>query len=111
MLFGKDGERSFSSHLKCDTNHWIKPQRNLLIGDIVLIKDENAPRNAWKLARVEEVSPSKDSLVRKAKLAIATSNHDQQGRRVEDIQFLDRPLQKLILIQEIEREVPDGEPC
>ena len=90
---------------------WTKPQCNLLVGDIVMIKDENTPRNAWKLARVEEVFPSEDGLVRKVKLAITTSNLDQQGRRVENTQFLDQPVQKLILIQEIDQEVPDGEPC
>ena len=30
---------------------WVKPQRNMLVCDIVVIKDENAPRNTWKLAR------------------------------------------------------------
>lgn len=73
--------------------NWIKRQLNLLIGDIVLlIKDENTPRNAWKLARVEEVFPSKDSQVRKVKLAIAASNLNNKDTilttRVEDTQFL-----------------------
>ena len=51
---------------------WVKAQRNMLVGDIVVIKDENAPRNMWKLARVEDAFTSEDGLVRKVKLAIAT---------------------------------------
>ena len=51
---------------------WVKPQRNMLVGDIVVIKDENAPRNLWKLARVEDAFTSEDGFVRKVKLAIAT---------------------------------------
>ena len=44
----------------------------MLVGDIVVIKDENAPRNLWKLARVEDAFTSEDGFVRKVKLAIAT---------------------------------------
>lgn len=48
---------------------WIKSQRNMAVNDVVTVKDKNVPRNAWRLARVEEVFPSNDGLVRKVKLA------------------------------------------
>ena len=44
----------------------------------VMVKDENAPRNAWRLARVEEAFSSHDGLVRKVKLAIAIPIRVQQ---------------------------------
>ena len=89
---------------------WIKPQRNMAVNDVVMVKDENVPRNAWRLARVEEVFSSHDGLVRKVKLAMATRTLDKQGRRTNEVQYLDRPVHKLVLIQEADREFPDEEP-
>lgn len=88
---------------------WIKPQHNMAVNDVVMVKDENVPRNAWRLARVEEVFPS-NGLVRKVKLAMATRSLDKQGRRANEMQYLERPIHKLVLIQEGDREIPDEEP-
>ena len=89
---------------------WIKPQRNMAVNDVVMVKDENVPRNAWRLARVEEAFSSHDGLVRKVKLAMATRTLDKRGRRTNEIQYLERPVHKLVLIQEGDREFPDEEP-
>ena len=43
---------------------WTTTRRSLMIGDIVLVREKNAPRNSWPLGRVEEVKPSADGLVR-----------------------------------------------
>ena len=51
---------------------WDKPQRNLVPGDIVVIKDDHLPRNEWKLARLEPTLPSDDGFVRKVILAVGT---------------------------------------
>ena len=88
---------------------WVKPQLNMLLGDIVVLKDENAPRNMWKLARVEDVFTSEDGLVRKMKLAIATRSLDKRGRRIDAVHYLERPVHKLVVIQESDREFPDEE--
>ena len=82
----------------------------MLVGDIVVIKDENAPWNMWKLARVEDAFTSKDGLVRKVKLAIATRSLHKRGRRIDAVHYLERPVHKLVLIQESDREFPDEEP-
>ena len=42
---------------------WIRPQANLHIGDIVIVKDDNLPRNQWLLARIVEVFPGSSSLL------------------------------------------------
>ena len=89
---------------------WVRPQRNMLVGDIVAIKDENAPRNTWKLARVEDVFTSEDGLVRKVKLDIAMRSLDKRGRRIDAVHYLERPVHKLVLIQESDREFPNEEP-
>ena len=94
---------------------WIRPRKNLQVEDVVIVKDADMLRNRWKLARVAETYPEDDGLVRKVKLAMADSILDDKGRRKRPIVFLDRPVQKLVLLlssDEFEdREVPDEEPC
>ena len=89
---------------------WAKPQRNLVPGDIVVIKDDHLPRNEWKLARVEQTLPSDDGFVRKVILAVGTRLLDNQGRRTHDVQRLERPVHKLVLILPQDREFPVEEP-
>ena len=81
---------------------WNSPVRNVKVSDIVIIKDDNLPRNEWKLARVEDVYPSDDGLVRKVRLAIATAQLDNQGKRLTEVKYLERPVQKLIVLQHAE---------
>ena len=79
---------------------WSGVQRNMEVGDVVLICDENLVRNDWRLARVVETFTSSDNLVRSVRLQVATANLDKNGRRQTDIQFLNRPVHKLILLLE-----------
>ncbi|XP_046556878.1 uncharacterized protein LOC124266109 [Haliotis rubra] len=43
---------------------WFQSTVNLKVGDIVLIMNENVPRYVWPLARVTQVYPGRDGLVR-----------------------------------------------
>lgn len=61
---------------------WQTKRRNLQVDDVVIVKNENEPRNCWKTARVEEAHPDEDGLVRKVRLKIADSNLDDKGRRL-----------------------------
>ena len=47
-----------------ERSKWQHPQRNLVEGDIVMLRDENAPRNVWSLALVEQAEPDGQGLVR-----------------------------------------------
>ena len=69
---------------------WPKPTKNIAVGDVVALTDENAPRNTWKLARVVDVYPSQDGLVRSVKLRVASKDSDPT--------ILDRPINKLVPI-------------
>ena len=89
---------------------WTKPCRNLKVGDVVLVKNDNLPRIQWKLARVEETLPSDDGFVRKVILAFGTATLDKCGRRTQEVQYLERPIHKLVLIQPQDREFPTEEP-
>ena len=64
---------------------WHKAKTTFLVNDVVLLKDENLPRNQWPLARVAEVFPSQDGLVRRVKLFLPTAKSN-----------LERPIHKLI---------------
>ena len=66
---------------------WNNIKRSNQVGDIVLMCDEDIPRNKWPLARITKVYPSSDGLVRKVQLKQASGD-----------KLLDRPIHKLILI-------------
>ena len=77
---------------------WSRPRRNLTINDIVLVKDENTARSMWQLARVIAVYPSRDGQVRKVQVALADSCLDSKGKRTGATRYLERPVQKLVLL-------------
>ncbi|KAJ8371926.1 hypothetical protein AAFF_G00298780 [Aldrovandia affinis] len=74
---------------------WLVPRRNIHVGDVVIVKEDNVPRNEWKLARVVETSEDDDGLVRKVKLQIGQSNLNSKGKflSLEDVASLVGPSQ------------------
>ena len=72
---------------------WNTVRRNLAVNDVVLIMDEDTPRNKWAMGRVTEVFPSEDGLVRKVDLKVAGS-----------ASALKRPVTKLVLLVEASEE-------
>ena len=83
---------------------WARARRNVKVDDVVIVRDEGLPRNQWRLARVVETYPSDDALVRKVKLLVADSSLDRCGKRSKLPVYLDRPVQKLVIL------VPCDEP-
>ena len=79
---------------------WVKPKRDLQKGDIVLVMDENQPRNVWMLARVDSVSKSSDGRVRKVGIVLGNSQFDSKGIRVKEPTFLERPTHKHVSLVE-----------
>lgn len=77
---------------------WTHPRRNLQVDDVVIIKDKDTPRNNWQLARVSTTYPSSDGLVRKVQVALADSCLDKDGKRRAPLRYLERPVQKLVLL-------------
>ena len=64
---------------------WTTVKRNLKVGDVVLLKDDNAPRNAWNLGRVTETESDKNDLVRSVSVKTQKS-------------CLRRPVTKIVLL-------------
>jgi hypothetical protein len=65
---------------------WLVPQRNLSIGDLVLMYIENSPRNQWPLGIVLEVNKGKDGLIRSVRVKT-------------QVGIYDRPISKLCLLE------------
>ena len=78
---------------------WNGVKTDVRHGDIVIVKDDNLPRNKWTLAMVEDTFPSADGRVRKVKLRVATQQLDGSGRRIGKLSFIERPIHKLVLLQ------------
>ena len=72
---------------------WFRPQRNLKIGDIVVVIDPATPRGQWPLGRVLEIFTGTDSIVRSARVKTATSSYH-------------RPAVKLCLLETDEEDAP-----
>jgi len=48
---------------------WLQPSKNIAVKDVVILMDDNAPRNVWNIGRVTETYPSSDGLVRTVRVA------------------------------------------
>ena len=96
-------KREFLQNLQ-RRSKWSGVSRNMSVGDVVLINEENIPRNQWHMGRVVEVNVDDDGLVRKAKLMVGTSSLNSKGKRVDSVKYLERPIHKLVLLLESETE-------
>ena len=55
---------------------WHNKERNLAVGDICVLRDNNALRGEWKMCRVVEVYPDMDDVVRNVKVALPPPSID-----------------------------------
>jgi transposase InsO family protein len=65
---------------------WLSSKRNLRVGDVVLLVDDQLPRNCWSLGRIAEVFVAADGHVRSVRVA------------TRDSSFV-RPVHKLCLVE------------
>ena len=64
---------------------------------MVLVKDDERPRNQWQLARVIETTTDDDGFVRKVKVVTGASLNNN-GKRMGPLTTLQRPVHKLVLL-------------
>lgn len=81
---------------------WHIPKRNLQVGDIVVMKEDDLPRNEWRLGRILEVIVDSDGLVRRVKLCLGDHKLGKNGQSVSKHSVMERPVQKLVLLLESE---------
>ncbi|XP_057678097.1 uncharacterized protein LOC130907254 [Corythoichthys intestinalis] len=77
---------------------WHTSKRNVKVGDVVLIKEENLPRNEWKLAKVVEANKDDDGLVRNVKVQVGQRDLGIKGERIKQLSYLERSVQKLVVL-------------
>lgn len=77
-----------------------KNRKNLKVNYVVLLQDDLAPRNEWKLARITEVYPGSDGRVRKLRLLLSDTTLGKGGKLTTKTMFLERPIQKVITVLE-----------
>jgi len=75
---------------------WLNHRKDLQIGDLVIIKDENLPPQKWKLGRVITLHPGSDGIVRVTTLRTAEGE-------------LKRPIAKLCLLPIISEPSTDSD--
>ncbi|KAH8244619.1 hypothetical protein KR038_011098, partial [Drosophila bunnanda] len=66
-------------------NKWRAPSRDLRVGDMVVVKEDNFPSNEWRLGRVDAVFPGFDGRVRVVDIRTARG-------------LLKRPVAKAVLL-------------
>jgi hypothetical protein len=78
---------------------WQRRQPNLTVGDVVIMRDEGVCRADWRLARVEEVYPAADGLIRNCKVSVADPSKDygSRGGTIARTTY-DRPVHKLTFL-------------
>lgn len=79
---------------------WHSPQRNLKVNDIVIVKDDNLPRNQWQLGRVIETVQSSDGLVRRVKVQVGERKPHKKQDPPSKPSVIERPIKKLVLLLE-----------
>ena len=85
-LFWKRWTKEYLPQLQ-ERQKWTGIKRNFVVGDIVLIVDETAPRNSWIMGKVTQTFPDRSGLVRRLLIKTKSSS-------------LERPITKVCLLQE-----------
>lgn len=72
-----------------ERHKWNRKKRNFTTGDVVLIVDNQAPRNSWPMGRIIKTMPDSKGFIRRVLLKTKTNE-------------LERPVDKICLLLEAE---------
>lgn len=61
---------------------WLKKQRNMSKGDLVMIKDDSIQRGKWPLGRVMETYPDKQGIVRRVLVHTSKGDYERNIRKL-----------------------------
>ena len=81
---------------------WHTRNRNVMVGDIVMVQDANQIRGKWKLGRVYTADPSlRDGYVRNVEVEYKSGTRDYTR--------ITRPVQRLVVIVPADEDQNKGE--
>lgn len=86
--FWKKWSDDYISSLQKRTK-WQEREQNLKIGDLVLIKDEINPPLRWPLAKITQIFPGKDKLVRVVEVSTGTKRYKRAIGRLSKLPIED----------------------
>ena len=64
------------------TSKWQKQQKNVNVGDIMLVMEDNTPRGRWPLGRVVTVFPGRDGVIRVVEVSVRGKVYKRAVRRL-----------------------------
>lgn len=76
---------------------WKKVEKNVEIGQVVLVQDNNVPPSHWLIGKIVELLPSKDGLIRSVVVETASKKHSG-GKYVKKTSKLTRAVQKICIL-------------
>ena len=79
---------------------WHVERRNVLVGDMVLIKDTQAKRGVWKIGIVKDVKVSGDGRIRRAVVMYKNISESEPASQYQGTPYgeVDRPVHNLIVL-------------
>ncbi|XP_070138593.1 uncharacterized protein [Drosophila bipectinata] len=86
------------SHLQARPK-WRQERTNLQIDDLVVIKDDRLPPNEWKMARIIDLHPGEDGLVRVASLKTVSGTYKRSLSKLCPLPISTNPTPKLEEVQ------------
>ena len=107
-VFWTRWRKEYIQHLQA-RQRWLHPQRNLEVGDIVLVKADDVPRCHWRLGRISEANPDQDGHTRKVRVSMGDPYLNSRGQRTSPLTQLERPIHKLVLLIEVSQTEIDEE--
>lgn len=76
-------------------NKWVLPKDNMAVGDVVVLCDDNAPPNSWRLGQIHEVHPDAEGNVRNVTVRVKMPNNDQRSPQKWKDNYLQRAVQRV----------------
>ena len=61
---------------------WVKPKRNLAVGDVVLVSTEALHCNSWLLGRIVETFPDKRGFVRRVRVRTKSAVYERPADKL-----------------------------
>ena len=78
---------------------WHRSNYTYKVGDLVILTDQNLPRNQWSLGKITAVYPDIKGVVRVVKIKVAKYKNEKSPNAKFGCVELERPTSKIILIQ------------
>ena len=90
--YARQWRTEYLQSLRENSNAKMNQQPEIAVGDIVIVQNDKTKRNFWKLAKVEELLPGEDGVVRAAVIKTCSDNTNRS-------QLLRRSVKHLIPLE------------